>query len=84
VRALEHAALQGDIKAGRAEADLFMYPGFRFQVVKALLTNFHLPESTLLMMVCAFSSRKHVLAAYRHAVAQKYRFYSYGDCMFLQ
>jgi len=84
VRALEHAALQGDIRAGRAEADLFMYPEFRFQVVKALLTNFHLPESTLLMMVCAFSSRKHVLAAYRHAVSQKYRFYSYGDCMFLQ
>jgi len=83
VRALEHAALQADIQPGGAEADLFIYPGFRFKAVGALLTNFHLPESTLLMMVCALGTREHVLAAYRHAVAEKYRFYSYGDCMFL-
>lgn len=84
VRALEHAARsESGIKEGGAEADLFIYPGFRFQVVGALLTNFHLPESTLLMMVCAFSNREQVLAAYRYAVSQRYRFYSYGDCMFL-
>jgi S-adenosylmethionine:tRNA ribosyltransferase-isomerase len=84
VRALEHVASSKEgISEGSADADLFIYPGFRFQVVGALLTNFHLPESTLLMMVSAFSTREHVLAAYRYAVSQKYRFYSYGDCMFL-
>ena len=84
VRALEHAARsESGVTEGGGEADLFIYPGFRFQVVDALLTNFHLPESTLLMMVCAFSTREHVLAAYRYAVSQRYRFYSYGDCMFL-
>ena len=65
------------------EADLFIYPGFEFRVVGAMLTNFHLPRSTLLMLVCAFAGREHVLEAYRHAVEQKYRFYSYGDCMLL-
>lgn len=85
VRTLEHAAKStGAVKPGGNEADLFIYPGFQFKIVGGLLTNFHLPESTLLMMVSAFSTRKRVLAAYRHAVAQKYRFYSYGDCMFLE
>jgi len=85
VRALEHSAREdGKVHAGVAEADLFIYPGFKFRVVGALLTNFHLPESTLLMMVCAFGGREQVLAAYRHAVTQRYRFYSYGDCMFLR
>ena len=72
------------IDAGAAEADLFIYPGFEFRVVDALLTNFHLPQSTLLMLVCAFAGRERVLAAYRHAVEQQYRFFSYGDCMFIE
>src|SRR5574340_322860 len=72
------------IAAGRGEADVFIYPGFQFKVVGALLTNFHLPRSTLLMLVCAFAGREHVLAAYAHAVEQRYRFYSYGDCMWVE
>jgi S-adenosylmethionine:tRNA ribosyltransferase-isomerase len=84
VRTLEHAAGNGRIQAGSAEADLFIYPGYEFRVVKALLTNFHLPQSTLLMLVCAFAGKERVLQAYEHAVQQKYRFYSYGDCMFLE
>lgn len=85
VRALEHAALhRGEVRAGTGEADLFIYPGFRFRVISALLTNFHLPRSTLLMLVCAFAGREQVLAAYRHAVAERYRFFSYGDCMFIE
>lgn len=83
VRALEHAARGGAVESGRREADLFIYPGFRFHVTGALLTNFHLPRSTLLMLVCAFGGRELVLAAYRHAIEEKYRFYSYGDCMLL-
>ena len=70
--------------AGPAEASIFIHPGFRFRVVGALLTNFHLPQSTLLMLVSAFAGRERVLAAYAHAVAARYRFYSYGDCMFLE
>jgi S-adenosylmethionine:tRNA ribosyltransferase-isomerase len=65
------------------ETEIFIYPGYRFQIVDALLTNFHLPESTLLMLVCAFGGTENVLNAYRHAVEQKYRFYSYGDAMFV-
>lgn len=86
VRTLEFAAAAngGEIKAGNGEADLFIYPGFQFRVTGALLTNFHLPRSTLLMLVCAFGGRENVLAAYRHAVEREYRFYSYGDCMFLE
>ena len=87
VRTLEYAAgLMGGgrVQAGTGEADLFIYPGYQFRVVGALLTNFHLPKSTLLMLVCAFGGRGRVLAAYRHAVAQRYRFYSYGDCMFVE
>jgi S-adenosylmethionine:tRNA ribosyltransferase-isomerase len=90
VRALEHAARQGacEVLAGSAAADLFIYPdpeiGFEFKVVKAMLTNFHLPQSTLLMLVSALGGRKNVLRAYEHAVAERYRFYSYGDCMFLE
>ena len=86
VRTLEFAARQspdGMLTAGSGEADLFIYPGFRFRLVGALLTNFHLPQSTLLMLVCAFAGREHVLEAYRHAVEQRYRFYSYGDCMLI-
>lgn len=86
VRTLEYAARRfgGAIEAGRGEADLFIYPGFEFRVTGALLTNFHLPQSTLLMLVCAFGGQQSVLAAYRHAVESRYRFYSYGDCMFLE
>jgi S-adenosylmethionine:tRNA ribosyltransferase-isomerase len=86
VRTLEFAAQQhqGEIRPGSGEANLFIYPGYEFRVVSALLTNFHLPESALLMLVCAFAGRDNVIEAYRHAVAQRYRFYSYGDCMFVQ
>ena len=86
VRALEFAARQGggEVRAGRREANLFIYPGYEFQVVKAVLTNFHLPESTLLMLVCALGGKENVLRAYQHAVTENYRFYSYGDCMFVE
>jgi len=91
VRALEAAALQAFesnskslVQAGRADARLFIYPGFQFRVTDALLTNFHLPRSTLLALVCALAGKENVLAAYRHAVGAKYRFYSYGDCMFIR
>lgn len=86
VRTLEYAAQQGngEVRATSAEAHLFIYPGYKFQVVSALLTNFHLPESTLLMLVCALGGKENVLNAYRHGVAERYRFYSYGDCMFVE
>ena len=87
VRTLEYVRAQspdGRIVDQEGEADLFIYPGFTFRIVGALLTNFHLPESTLLMLVCAFAGRDLILRAYRHAVEQGYRFYSYGDCMFLE
>jgi len=83
VRALETAARDGVVVPFKGETRLFIYPGFRFQAVDALLTNFHLPGSSLLVMVCAFAGRQAVLRAYRHAVAQRYRFYSYGDAMWL-
>jgi len=84
IRTLEHAARgTGLILPGSATADLFIYPGFEFKVVGAMLTNFHLPQSTLLMLVSAFAGKENVLRAYEHAVASRYRFYSYGDCMFL-
>jgi S-adenosylmethionine:tRNA ribosyltransferase-isomerase len=84
-RALESAAARagGHVEAGAGTADAFIYPGFHFQVIKALLTNFHLPRSSLLMMVCAFGGRERLLAAYREAVAERYRFYSYGDAMLI-
>ncbi len=85
VRTLEYAASQSpEIQRGSGEADIFIYPGYKFQVVDAMLTNFHLPQSSLLMLVCAFAGRENVLAAYRHAVQSRYRFYSYGDCMFVE
>src|ERR1039458_2992987 len=86
VRTLEHAVRLGGgtVVAGAAAADLFIYPGFEFKVVKAMLTNFHLPPSTLLMLGCAFGGRENVLRAYGHAVSERYRFYSYGDCMFIE
>ena len=85
VRTLEYAAQQtGDVEPGSGEANLFIYPGFKFYVVNALLTNFHLPQSTLLMLVCALGGKENVLKAYAHAVAEQYRFYSYGDCMLVE
>ena len=84
-RALEDAAIrsEGAVAGGRADATTFIYPGFNFQVVDALMTNFHVPRSSLLMLVCAFAGRETVLAAYREAVAHRYRFYSYGDAMLI-
>ncbi len=87
VRTLEYAALQdpaGRVRPGAGEADIFIYPGFQFRVVGALLTNFHLPQSTLLMLVSAFAGRENILRAYEHAVKEKYRFFSYGDCMWIE
>jgi S-adenosylmethionine:tRNA ribosyltransferase-isomerase len=84
VRSLETAAQGGVLLPFEGETRLFITPGYRFRVVDALLTNFHLPESTLLMLVSAFAGRERVLAAYRHAVAAGYRFFSYGDAMFIE
>jgi S-adenosylmethionine:tRNA ribosyltransferase-isomerase len=86
VRTLEYAAQEGagEVRADSGEANLFLYPGYKFRVVDALLTNFHLPQSTLLMLVCALGGKENVMRAYEHAVAERYRFYSYGDCMFVE
>jgi len=83
VRALESATHNGRVEAFKGDTNIFIYPGYRFQMIDALLTNFHLPESTLLMLVCAFGGTENVLKAYHHAVQSRYRFYSYGDAMFL-
>jgi len=85
VRTLEHLAQKhgGRVEPGRGGTSLFIYPGFQFRVVSTLLTNFHLPKSTLLMLVCAFAGKELVFEAYRHAVESRYRFYSYGDCMLI-
>ncbi|MFN5744541.1 MAG: tRNA preQ1(34) S-adenosylmethionine ribosyltransferase-isomerase QueA [Methylococcaceae bacterium] len=83
VRALETASVSGEIRPYYGETRLFIRPGFEFHTVDALITNFHLPESTLLTLVCAFAGYYRVMDAYRHAVAQAYRFFSYGDAMFL-
>ncbi len=89
VRALEDAAERnkagpGAISPGKAEAEIFLYPGKQFRIVNQLLTNFHLPGSSLLALVAAFAGREHILRAYRHAVESAYRFYSYGDCMLIR
>jgi S-adenosylmethionine:tRNA ribosyltransferase-isomerase len=95
VRTLEHCArIDGGLEPHRGRTDgglephsgrtrIFLYPGQEFKIVSAMLTNFHLPQSTLLMLVCGFAGRENVLAAYAHAVAARYRFFSYGDCMFI-
>jgi S-adenosylmethionine:tRNA ribosyltransferase-isomerase len=83
VRALETAARGGALAPFRGDSRLFIRPGFEFRVVDAMVTNFHLPESSLLMLVCAFAGKEATLAAYRHAVDQRYRFFSYGDAMFV-
>lgn len=84
-RALEDSAARhgGRVAPGRTQADLFLHPGVRFQVISGLLTNFHLPKSSLLMLVSGFAGRGRVMEAYRHAIARGYRFYSYGDAMLI-
>ena len=86
LRLLETVARDHDgaVNAWRGETDIFITPGFRFRVADMLLTNFHLPRSTLFMLVSAFAGLERMQAAYRHAVAQRYRFYSYGDCCLLR
>ena len=83
LRTLEHVGREagGRLAPGRGETSLFVYPGFKFRVIRGLLTNFHLPKSTLFMLVCAWAGRDLTLRAYQHAVRERYRFYSYGDCM---
>lgn len=84
LRALESAARSGELMAGAGETDIFITPGYKFKVVERLLTNFHLPKSTLLMLVSAFAGLTHIQQAYQHAIAQKYRFFSYGDAMLIE
>ncbi len=84
LRALESAARDGVLRAAAGETDLFIYPGFRFRVVDRLLTNFHLPKSSLLMLVAAFGGLANIRRAYAHAIAQRYRFFSYGDAMLIE
>lgn len=83
VRTLESAAQSGHLESGASDTNIFIYPGYRFRVVDAMITNFHLPQSTLLMLVSAFSGRERMLNAYHEAIAREYRFFSYGDAMFL-
>ncbi len=83
VRCLETAALSGRIQPFQGDTNIFIYPSFRYQVVDALVTNFHLPESTLMMLVSAFAGYRHTMDAYREAIEQQYRFFSYGDAMFI-
>lgn len=83
VRSLESAAADGELRPFSGDSRLFIYPGHEFRVVNAMITNFHLPGSTLMMLVSAFSTRERILEAYRHAVEQRYRFFSYGDAMLI-
>jgi S-adenosylmethionine:tRNA ribosyltransferase-isomerase len=83
VRALESAMQGGELRPFAGETSIFLFPGVRIRSVDALLTNFHLPESTLLMLVSAFAGKERIFAAYRHAVRERYRFFSYGDAMLL-
>ena len=83
VRSLEAASVSGEIESFSGETDMFIYPGYEFQCVDAIVTNFHLPQSSLLMLVSAFAGQERILAAYHHAVEERYRFFSYGDAMFL-
>ena len=84
LRALESAAQTGTLRAGNAETNIFITPGYQFRVVDRLLTNFHLPKSTLMMLVSAFGGHAHIMRAYQHAVQEQYRFFSYGDAMLIE
>ena len=82
---MESAAEEdGTLKAGSGWTDIFIYPGYRFKIMDGLITNFHLPESTLIMLVSAFAGKEHVLKAYEEAVKERYRFFSFGDAMFIE
>jgi S-adenosylmethionine:tRNA ribosyltransferase-isomerase len=83
VRALETAAISGKLMPFSGTTDIFIYPGYKFRLVDGMITNFHLPQSTLLMLVCAFAGYDNVMRAYREAIAKKYRFFSYGDAMLI-
>lgn len=83
VRSLETAAIDGEIKPYQGETDIFLYPGKKFNVVDAMITNFHLPKSTLIMLVSAFTNKENIMKAYNHAIKNNYRFFSYGDAMFI-
>jgi S-adenosylmethionine:tRNA ribosyltransferase-isomerase len=84
VRTLETAAdRDGTVRAGGGETSLYIYPGYRFKITQALITNFHMPDSSLILMVSAFAGKQKIERAYRHAVAERYRFFSYGDAMLL-
>jgi S-adenosylmethionine:tRNA ribosyltransferase-isomerase len=83
MRTLESAVQKGEVQAGRSETSIFITPGYNFKVVDRLLTNFHLPKSTLMMLVSAFAGHANIMAAYQHAIANEYRFFSYGDAMLL-
>ena len=84
VRALESAVSNDDLSPFSGETNLFIFPGYKFKIIDALITNFHLPKSSLLMLVCAFAGHEPTMAAYQHAVEQDYRFFSYGDAMFIE
>jgi S-adenosylmethionine:tRNA ribosyltransferase-isomerase len=84
VRTVETVLLRGGFEVMTGETNLFIHPGFHFRGTGAMLTNFHLPRSSLLMLVCAFAGRELTLKAYQHAIAERYRFYSYGDCMLIE
>lgn len=84
VRSLETAASSGVLMPYSGDTNIFIYPGFQFHCVDAIITNFHLPESTLIMLISAFAGREQVLTAYQEAVKQRYRFFSYGDAMFIR
>ena len=84
VRTLESASEGNFVRPGTSSTSIFMYPGYKFKVVDKMFTNFHTPESTLIMLVSAFAGREHILSAYKTAVDNKYRFFSYGDCMFIR
>jgi S-adenosylmethionine:tRNA ribosyltransferase-isomerase len=83
VRCLESVAQDGELQPYEGDTSIFIYPGYHFQIVDALITNFHLPESTLLMLVSAFAGIENIKTAYQHAVDESYRFFSYGDAMFI-
>ena len=84
VRSIESAAQQGELKPFSSDTNIFIYPGYEFKIIDALITNFHLPQSTLLMLVCALAGYDNMMNAYRHAVENEYRFFSYGDAMFIE
>ncbi|MDP1716502.1 MAG: S-adenosylmethionine:tRNA ribosyltransferase-isomerase, partial [Burkholderiales bacterium] len=84
LRALETAGAAGELRAGYGDTRLFIKPGYRYRIVERLLTNFHLPKSTLMMLVSAFGGMDNIRRAYRHAVEQRYRFFSYGDAMLIE